>query len=158
MSHDPKFAIEFLYVSLFFQERMKMKALFRNPNLTQSEAAASEATGSGGKLPRSRIGTETSLETSIDNTTCIDRSSFEEEDLFRGLESDDGGLTLATGGVAGGVEKVATPTASQQVGGAAASAAVGNNNKRSSARPSLSTNSSIDSAHSDDGGSLTHHR
>ena len=41
----------------------------------------------GDRKPRSRIGTETSLETSIENPTCIDRSSFEEE-LFRGLEEE----------------------------------------------------------------------
>ena len=49
----------------------------------------STSSGGGGRPSgRSRIGTETSLETSFENPpTCIDRSSFEEE-LFRGLEED----------------------------------------------------------------------
>ena len=49
------------------------------------------STSSGGKPSgRSRIGTETSLETSFENPpTCIDRSSSFEEELFRGLEEEE---------------------------------------------------------------------
>eukprot|EP00094_Tigriopus_californicus_P013348 TCALIF_12909-PA protein Name:"Similar to Kiaa1456 Putative methyltransferase KIAA1456 (Mus musculus)" AED:0.20 eAED:0.20 QI:0/0.28/0/0.87/0.71/0.62/8/0/447 len=70
-----------------------------------------------------RIGTETSIETSIENPTCVAQSSFEEE-LFRGLNRDgeDGRPDMKT------------------------------------QRDSMSTASSQDSLHTNDGGSLTHHR
>lgn len=118
------------------QEKSRMKALFRRNagngstsgvkkplkitnELSDEEAKIKKAE----RLPRSRIGTETSIETSIENPTCVTQSSFEEE-LFRGLNRDgeDGRPDIKT------------------------------------QRDSMSTASSQDSLHTNDGGSLTHHR
>ncbi|TRY73081.1 hypothetical protein TCAL_12909 [Tigriopus californicus] len=118
------------------QEKSRMKALFRRnagngsttgvkkPMKITNELSDEEAKiKTAERLPRSRIGTETSIETSIENPTCVAQSSFEEE-LFRGLNRDgeDGRPDMKT------------------------------------QRDSMSTASSQDSLHTNDGGSLTHHR
>jgi hypothetical protein len=104
--------------------------------LASTAAAAEGACASVGspaaadRKSRSRIGTETSLDTSIEPTTCIDRSSFEEE-IFVSMPRDESEMGNAS-----------MP--------AAAAAAM--------RRSMLSTGTSQDSDESDDGGSLTHHR
>ncbi len=94
------------------QERSRLKALFRrggnkdeSPPMGSSAAAAASQTSpkinpsaqaaallareDAARHPRSRIGTETSIETSIENPiTCLDRSSFEEE-LFQEMTSEE---------------------------------------------------------------------
>ena len=92
--------------------------------------------------PRSRIGTETSLDTSIDNPTCIDRGVSFEEELFRGLsrennDEDDDEVEE---------EFVGHVTAGNSGGSGAGTLG------------QLSAASSQDSLHSDNGGSLTNLR
>merc|ERR1711935_1252958 len=127
--------------------RVKLKAAFKKPLLqcqktdsstlpstTEEESGSPRTTldGPTSCFARSRIGTETSVETSIENTTCIqDQESFEEELAVHALSKEDDDVLLE----------------SNRNGGSSDQSAGSTNH-----RTSLSAASSNDSLHSESNG------
>lgn len=125
--------------NLVQKQRVKLKSAFKRmsrksetlPTMEEDSNGSSSATKHAEFLqPRSRIGTETSIETSVENPTCIDHGESFDDELVRALSKDDD-------------EVLEGPT-----GGSSSN----------SLQKSLSAASSNDSLHSDSGGSQTFHR
>lgn len=137
------------------QQRVKLKTAYRrNPFVQKQEnllpATEEEGGGTGRgteRSPRSRILTETSIETSIENPTCIDHGDSFEEELLHAFsrdeddnDDDDDEIMLEN-----------APIRRNSKTGSS-------NNSGSVHRASLSAASSNESLHSESGGSQTYHR
>ena len=125
--------------NLVQKQRVKLKSAFKRmsrksetlPTMEEdSNGSSNGVTKQSELIPRSRIGTETSIETSVENPTCIDHGESFDDELVRALSKDDD-------------EVLEGPT-----GGSSSN----------SLQKSLSAASSNDSLHSDSGGSQTFHR
>ncbi len=117
------------------------------PTTAEEAGGGSLASPKLDKSPRSRIGTETSIETSIENPTCIDHGDSFEEELLHALSRDDDEDDED--------DEVMMDANPMRRG---SSKAGSSNNSGSGQRASLSAASSQDSLHSDSGGSQTYHR
>ena len=137
------------------QQKEKMKVLSKRiytslskvdssklPTTTEEESSSLKASNNGTSFARSRIGTETSVETSIENPTCIDHGESFEEELAHALLKDDQDDDVI---LEPGLRQNSSQNGSS-------------NNSGSNHRTSLSAASSNDSLHSDSGGSQTFHR